>query len=287
MGDLKRKVHDLKSGKPKGQITFVTNGLGADESGNVYKIESMESARQKEIQAYKKRDKRHFTFSHMQYIREITDKLSNKTCGYIFMLQPYIEYKTNTLVTPGRNYRPLDIGDFAEIFGIGRRYVKPILEKLEKEGVIDTETGHYRMNDKYHFRKKAGEDVSMLVKTFSSKVKGLDLKPAEMGVIYKLLPYVHYDTNLICANPFEEYPANVRYLNKTEIAKIVGISRQKIEETLRNLVKAGAVVTVQRKARVVPTCDGDGRDTLVILNPDLISRKRGEHGPLIQQLFAE
>lgn len=290
MGDLKGRMNDVYSSGPVGEITKMSDRFFKDELGRVFEYQSIEASERKRKEGYKKQDKRHFTFTHMQNVREVTDSLSNKLCGYVLMLQPHIQFKTNLLVAKGKQETPLDEKEIAKVLGVQPRTVKSTLQKLEAAEVLaKQENGHYRVNERFHFRKKAGRDADMLVKTFHTTLKSLKVSAADMGFIYKLLPYVHYQTNLICANPFEESPDDVKYLNKSEVAKKAGISRQKAEEVIKRLTKAGVLIASERRALDMENSDdGDGRDTLVILNPRIISRLKFEsdHDPLTTQLFA-
>ncbi|KRG11553.1 hypothetical protein ACA29_17095 [Lederbergia galactosidilytica] len=227
------------------------------------------------------------------------------------MLFPHIQYRTNILVSLGRkeNQIPLTDKDLAEVFGINKRYVSGIITELKEIGVItetregyykvneryhfrgrsreDTYIGYYKVNERYHFRGRSREDTYMLVKTFHTTLNKIKVNPAELGVLYKLLPYIHYESNLVCENPFEDDPRKVRFLNTSEIAGKVGLSRQKLNDTLRKLVSAGAIATIQRKSGIVPQAsDGDGRETVVLINPYVITRKREDHSVITLQLFS-
>jgi DNA-binding MarR family transcriptional regulator len=286
MDEDKRKLNEISSDKPVGKITPIgLNGYGKDERGNVFKLESTEALDRRRAAVYKKLDKRFFTFANMRTIREITDNLSNKHCGYVLMLQPYIQFETNVLITPGRTEVPLNKKEIASILGVHAKTFKRVLDELELADVLNpTADGNYVINDRYHFRKKVGkESVDMLIKTFHTTVRELKLKPAEMGVLYKLLPYVHYETNLICEDPFELDPTKVRFLNASQIAEKGGISRQKVAEVIKALDKAGAIAQVQRK--LFKQLGGDKREALVILNPYIFYRKQGKPDALLMQIF--
>src|SRR5699024_1316824 len=169
-----------------------------------------------------------------------------------------------------------------------RRYAKDAINKLEQQGVLIKESDEvFRINERYHFRKRAGVDVDILIKTFNTSVKELNLKPAEMGIIYKLLPYVHYESNLVCSNPFEKDNSKVEFLNKTKIADLIGMSRPKTDEALRKLTSAGVVATIQRKSGLVPqdSSSKDGRETVILINPSVITRKREEPNTTVRQIF--
>lgn len=284
MNELSEKVSRLVSGKPIGELSEVGNNYYKDEAGRIYEVRGLEEVKRRKEYAKFKRDKRHFTFTHMLHVREITENLSNKYCGYLMMLQPYIQFETNILVTKGRNPKPLDVKEIAEIIGVQPRSARSTLKKFEEMEIVKKlDDGCYKMNERYHFRKKAGVDVDMLVKTFHTAVKELKLKPAELGVLYKLLPYVHYESNLICENPLED--KDVKLLNKTEIAKKVGMSRQKLDKALKNLLSAGVIAEIERKSPIVPQAIGDEREKVILINPNIITRITGEPNTTIKQIF--
>jgi DNA-binding MarR family transcriptional regulator len=287
MDENKRKLSDLSSDKPVGPITPIgSNGYGRDENGQIFRLESAEAIERKRAAVYRKLDKRFFTFANMRTIRELTDNLSNKHCGYVLMLQPYIQFETNVLITPGRTEAPMTAKQIGTAIGIRdkRTYTKVLSELENDDVVLPTTDGNYVINDRYHFRKKVGkESVDILIKTFHTTVRDLKLKPAEMGVLYKLLPYVHYETNLICEDPFEVDPTKVRFLNASQIAEKGGVSRQKVSEVIRALDKAGAIAQVQRK--LFKQLGGDKREALVILNPYIFYRKQGKPDALLMQIF--
>lgn len=286
----KSRMQQIRSGEPVGNLTPIGNGHARDELGRIFKLKSLESEQEKQLRGYMKRDKRIFSFSRMQEMVDTASKLSNKHAGYMLMLFPHIQYRTNILVSLGRkeNQIPLTDKDLAEVFGINKRYVSGIITELKEIGVItETREGYYKVNERYHFRGRSREDTYMLVKTFHTTLNKIKVNPAELGVLYKLLPYIHYESNLVCENPFEDDPRKVRFLNTSEIAGKVGLSRQKLNDTLRKLVSAGAIATIQRKSGIVPQAsDGDGRETVVLINPYVITRKREDHSVITLQLFS-
>jgi Mn-dependent DtxR family transcriptional regulator len=286
--ELRRKVRDIASEGPAGDsIRYVGNGKGVDEYGRIFYVESFEDKERKKKYAYQKSDQRHFTFAAMAEITEITEGLSNKHCGYLLMLQPYVQFKTNLIATKERESVPMDKKKIAEVLDVQPRTVKGILDKLTEFGALEiTEEGYYRVNDRYHFRGKVRGDVDKLVKTFHSTLKKLKLKPADLGAVYKLLPHVHYETNFVCKNPFEGNPSKVEFCNKTELAELFGITRSKASDVIKRLTSAGVIIEVKRKAAFVDKAAGDGRETVVAINPHIISRIQGEHqDKTLLQLF--
>lgn len=271
------KIAQIKSGAPIGNITPVSNRLARDESGRIYiytQLEHYEAGRRRK---WSEKDRRHFSFGHMRNIREITRELSNKYCGYVLLLQPYIQFKTNVLVTEGRESTPLSTADLARIWSVSKRTVRTIIDELELRSILFETNGVFTLNDRYHFRKKAGHDVDALIKTFFTTLKQFDMTAADLGFVYKLLPYVHYDTNLLCADPFAN-PEDIRFLTDGEIGEYVGMTETKTKEGLTRLRKAQII-------REWVNVD-DRRNKFTALNPYVFYRKNGEPDGMLKALFS-
>lgn len=275
---LRRRLALVKSSAPIGQITPVSRRLAKDEAGRlfVYKtLEQHEAARKK---ANYERDKRYFSFIHMRNIQEITRDLSNKYCGYILLLQPHIAFRTNILVTEGREGTPLTIDGLAQIWDVSKRTARVVVDELEARSILFETDGVFSVNERYHFRKSAAAgEVDALIKTYFSALKAFKLNAADLGFVYKLLPNVHYDTNLVCADPFAA-PEDIRFLTDGEIGDLVGLSATKAKEALKRL----------RNANIIGewTDTSDKRKKFTALNPFVFYRKQGEPDGLLRALFA-
>ena len=278
MDDYEKKLRNILGKNEDEPIKLVGNNRAiGTETGRVYHVKSAEQVEAIERQKKIGRDRRHFAFAHMRNIREVTDNLSNKHCGYILMLQPYIQFKTNILV--GKKDEPLDNKGVAKALKITPRTAAALLKSLEQDDVIEiTSDGYYKMNERYHFRKGIRSDRDMLVKTFSTTIRGLKLKPAEMGALYKLLPYIHYETNIICNNPFEEMPSKIRFLPTKEIADIMGLHEKKALTVIRELKRAGVVAETHRYSE-------DLRVKFLVINPYIFYRQSGQPDATLQATF--
>lgn len=273
--ELRERLRRVASDRPVGQLTPVANGKAKDEYGRIYYFESVEQKETRIRSAALGRDQRVFSFSHMQHMKDITTNLSNKYCGYILLLQPYISFKSGMLVN---DEKPLKIAEIGDILGITKRTAQTLVKELELRSILFETDGTFTINSRYHFRKRAGDEVDALIKTFFTPLKRIKLTTADLGFLYKLLPHVHLDTNVICADPFVENPEDVRFLNERSIAEIVGMNVDKARETMKRLHKAGVIGEW--------TMEGDGREKLTVLNPYVFYRKAGEPDGLLRTLFA-
>lgn len=167
--------------------------------------------------AYKQfivQDNRHFSFADMENIREVISCISTVHCGYLLILQCYMEMDTGKL--------KLTTKQIPSVIGSSTSTFKRFWCEMKKFGIIIAYKGEYYVNPRFHFRGKA--EGKRVIKLFLTNLKRLrdDITPSELGFLYKLLPYVHYDTNMICADPFTE-PENIQFLNKSQIALLVVI----------------------------------------------------------------
>jgi len=253
--------------------------LAKDTAGRVYEYQSLEQAEARRRFRFYNKDKRTFSFSHMQNIREITRNLSNKYCGYILLLQPYIAFKSGVLIKPGRTMQPLTLREIADIWEVSDRTAKTVISELERRSIIFTDgSGDYSLNERYHFRKKGSSEVDALIKTYSTALHSFKLTAADMGFVYKLLPHVHYETNLICADPFVA-SENVVFLTDKEIGGIVGLSETKTKEALGRL----------RKARIIAEWADvdDKRRKFTVLNPYVFYRRNDKPDGLLRAIFRD
>ncbi|MCU6709337.1 hypothetical protein M6D81_11525 [Paenibacillus sp. J5C_2022] len=257
-------------------MTPVSAEWARDERGALFKYTQAERVEAAKRRRWVARDKRHFSFSHMQYMREITQGLSNKYCGYLLLLQPYIAFKSNVLVAEGHGTAPLNINDLARVWNVTKRTARTVVGELEARSILFEMDGKFAVNERYHFRDKAGEGVNALIRTYFTTLKQFDMTAADLGFVYKLLPYVHYETNTVCADPFAS-PEEIRFLNEKEIAGLIGMHEKETIAVLRRLRKSNILrgyINAENR-----------RDTFTILNPHVFYRKKGAPDSLVIALF--
>lgn len=62
----------------------------------------------------------------------------------------------------------------------------------------------------------------------------------KIGMLIKLLPYVHFNTNIICNNPDEEKEELIKPLKQKEIIELLGISKPTISSLLNIKILSGS-----------------------------------------------
>lgn len=219
--------------------------------------------------------KNEFTFGNMLNIPDVIAKIDDKHCGHLLYLQTYIDYK-GTLVTATRQKEPMTKRDIQAVLGLQKSAFYEFFNAMIDNEIIDEDNGEYRINPSYHFRGKT--DNKFVIKTFTAKVRAL-YKPRnanKLGFIYKLLPFIHLETNTVCANPYENDVEKTIQLSKQEIAELTGVSEKTIFTYLRKMKLGDEFVFAEIRR---------GNTKYYKLNPFIFYRKNGQPDATLREMF--
>jgi hypothetical protein len=228
----------------------------------------------KRIQARDGR-KHDFTFGNMLNIPEVIAKKDDKHCGHLLYLQTYIDYE-GTLVNATLEKKPMSKHDIQAVLGLQKTAFYDFYNAMIEHAIIFEEGRVYRINPDYHFR--GTTDNSYVIKSFTTKVRELytGRNANKLGFIYKLLPYVHLETNTICANPYEKSVENIHQLSKSQIAVLTGVSEKTVFSYLRSMKLGDEFVFAEIRR---------GNERYYKLNPFIFYRKKGEPDATLREMF--
>ncbi|MCM3730112.1 hypothetical protein M3196_00320 [Fictibacillus nanhaiensis] len=233
----------------------------------------------KQSEAYKSKaepDNRHFAFGKMKRMKEISQKLDAKKCGYIMRLIPYMQCGTGYLIKEEGSVMKTKT-DLAKGLGVSKVSSRNnIIDALMDASALELDEIGYKINPDVHISGTiTGNELIKLFKTTLDKLAN-DLKPAELGYLYKVLPYVHYQTNLICIDPFESDPANFKFLNQKEVAEVIGIDVDNARKFLNKCHK---------KRILFEGSTSDRREKQYYVNPYIFYRKKGYPDDTLKSMF--
>ena len=222
---------------------------------------------EKERYIYSTRD-RNWVASYHDPIERISKELSLTETGAIIKLLPYMRFKTRgKLIKDGK---PLKQADIQRIFKRGKTATREILRILEEKGVIEVQK-EGRANVFYisaEFHEIGNVDESeRFTKLYQVRTREITEKLAlhEAGILYKILPFFHYERYYLCANPNESDKDNLRYINRKELARIVGLNEDDVSRTVNKLRDLGALMSTK-----------SGRSVRYLVHPDLMFRQATE-----------
>ncbi len=103
-------------------------------------------------------------------------------------------------------------------------------------------------------------------------------KPEHIGLIYKLIPYIHKYSNVLCSNPNEVVPSKRRKLNRKQIADIAGVTPAYVTRVTGSMIYREKSVF----AKVTTATDG----TFYMLNPTIFRRAdRDDYDETTRDIF--
>lgn len=262
------------------KIRAVDIETGEDLSGQ-YRLVNRKSAesyqRLKQTEEARSRGRSHdFTFSVMDALGEVTSVLTNAQCGYLFVLQGYAEYN-GRICKSGEI--PMKTSDMAQALRLGERSSTfyDFLSKALNNEIISEADGIYSINQRYHFRGPINGRNA--VQSFTKSVRSAyrENKAEDLGVIYRMLPFVSRYYNTLCHNPDEKVAELVKPLKAKEIAEITGVTPSDFSRRWKRLVFDGSYVLAKVSV---------GNRTSYMFNPFIIHRGKDMTDDTARGIFA-
>jgi hypothetical protein len=248
--------------------------MAVDEHGQIHADDIVSYRTKRQVDSHGKyrqgleRGKGHsFTFTNMDGIKEVICSLDSNYCGYLLFLQCFIDYE-GVLINGQKQKVPMRKVDIAKALGLKEQAFGYFFKAMTDNNILLRDGEVFRINKKFHW--KGSAKVEHFVKTFTTEVKGLYniMKPKDLGFIYKLLPYVHLATNLLCENPHEQNVSKIIPLNKAVIAKLTGIDESTVYRKLQKLKLDNMYVFAEvSKGRI---------DNKYKINPNIFYRQDGK-----------
>lgn len=223
-----------------------------------------------------------FSFSDMETLHEVVAALTTAQCGYLLLLQCYVEYDTGRLIKPdGLPMTTADMQRVLMLTGRRRSTFYDFMTRAKAAGIIGG-TEHFYINPRYHF--KGASANRSVIRSYATAVKRAynEVNAADLGLIYRMLPLVHMKTNALCANPFEPDPAQLRWLNVKEMAALIGVDEKTLIRRLPRMKFDGQYVIARIKLG-----GGKSREPLrFVFNPNVFYRNTTKPDDTLVAMFA-
>lgn len=266
--DLQRKVAELASGAPIGQLDNLGKGYGRDARGFLYRLTSVEQEIVGKRIAAQKREgrKEKFVFNVMDNVPYVSEALTSAQCGYLLVISTFINFD-GLIVTSERDGEPMTRADMVQALGLRdtqRSTLSEFLSACFDYGIMTEKDGGYYINNGFHMRGKT--DNPNVVRSIIVRLREMAKvnKPEHIGLLYKLIPYISKYSNILCENPNEEIPSKRVKLNRKRIAEITGVADSYITRITRTMIYREKSVF----AKVTTATDG----TFYMLNPTIFRR---------------
>jgi hypothetical protein len=195
-----------------------------------------------------------FTWARMEVeaFKELEEVLSTSHLADLLMLQSFMDYdgiiKVTSLYKEGKT--TMSTTDMMNVLGLPERTFYDFLKAcLDNKIIIKDDDCNYSINKKFYFRGEIKGDKRVTM-VYREQVRRLykSVKRSDLGLLCRLIPYIHLQTNTICLNPFEEDPTKLQKLNRKQICELLGISRPTFNRIL-DLEYDGQVVLAEVKIK--------------------------------------
>lgn len=227
-----------------------------------------------QIQTQKGRSEAFF-FNGTDQMREAASVLTLAQSGYLLLLASYIDY--NGVIRDGKE--PADTAVMMRLLRLEtkRSTFYDFLAVCLDNGYIAEQDGEYRVDKALHFRGKAGKVP--LVRAFIVRLRALydEVGAHDLGLLYRIIPLIHRDTNVICGNPEEGTPSKIRKLNRKQLAEVTGVDPATISRVAGRAIFRGKSVF----AKITTATDG----TFYMVNPQIFRRKDVEYSAEVRGVF--
>lgn len=233
-----------------------------------------------------------FTFTDMGEVQQLKeenameyDGLTAKELGYYLVLQTYMSFD-NILFKSSHSTKPMNRGIIGEVLGISNRSaIKKTVDKFLEKGLLSNqdytlEDGKtvecFVINEQYHYKGKAKN--KHVLKVFSTRIRELykQVGAGDLGFIYSLLPYVHFEQNILCTNPHELNSRLINVLTLQDIVDKTGVSSREVRRKINQLTFDG-MGCIKIESLLGKKC--------YRMNPFVVYRKDGEPPKLLKDSF--
>lgn len=227
-------------------------------------------------------------FSRTMTMAERFPELSQADLARLMFIGTYVAWETNRLQFD--NGRVIDKKGLEKLVGMSTKRFNEFYSRLVAENVLYEEGKELFINPSVFYRgelKKIGFDVSHLQYTrlFRKTVRDLYSKfnsrtVKQLATIYAVLPFLNFDTNIVCFNPEETDPELLKPMYLEKLAALLGYQdTQKLKRALETVKVDGKPVFW------LPQNVHDKRQRRIVVNPKVVYGGDGKQLGAISALF--
>ncbi|MFD1357640.1 hypothetical protein ACFQ4X_06955 [Fictibacillus halophilus] len=205
-------------------------------------------------------------------IKKLTH-LTLTQCGYLLHILTFMNLDKEGYLIAEEQF--LTQKKICEQLGIkGRARQSELFKTLITCGLIVKEGQKIKISEKYHAMGETTKKKFAKLHLESTRQLFKKLKHREVGMIYKLLPYVNRKYGVICSNPEEEEMGKIHFLSQDELAELVVEDERTISKSMKALDQASAALVIKA-----------GKTDNFIIHPDFVMRMKWSHREALLTFF--
>jgi predicted transcriptional regulator len=225
------------------------------------------------------RNTKHYVTSYHEPVEKLAHILEINELGAIMKLLPYMRRDKGGDLYEGA--KRMGVAEIAKAVGKAQRWSESVVKTLVTCGVLteakDGRRKVYGVNPEYH---TMGETIAnaRYTKVYQTKtrsdVKNLSVQAA--GLLYCMIPYIHYERLYLCHNPNERNLDALDHMKQADLARCIGVEEQTVTRGMKELSRCGFVM--RSEAFGV---------TVIKMNPDVMYRKKHDDDEYTQSVRYE
>jgi hypothetical protein len=201
--------------------------------------------------------KKHFIAGYHSPVREISNKLNFEQLGALMVLLSHLELDSDGFLMNGERKSYLTQVDIQKELGKSRRQTIRILNALVDAEVLikQTRSGRnvFKVNPEFHSMGAVDNDkhyTKIIKNTLKGKLKLLysveadQLNLTQIGLLYKMMPFFHYNKFWLVHNPNEDDFDKIIPMNQEDLAETLGIAVRNLRPHLNALFRSGVMFRI-------------------------------------------
>lgn len=229
-------------------------------------------------------------FKQSSTLKERFPTLTKQDTARLMYIATFISWETNRLQADnGKKY--FTKKDIEGLVGMSPKRFNQLFRRLEKEGILHRkETGEIFVNPKVFYRGEIRNheyEITDLQYTrlFKQTVRDLYVQfdgrsLGQLANIYAVLPFLNFDTNIICYNPGETIEDFIKPVAIKELAEILDYDCQTKLKAALNKIKVD-----NKPVFGFFENPHDRRQLRIVVNPKVVFAGNGESLKAITALF--
>lgn len=183
------------------------------------------------VRSVKNNDKKEHFYININEVKLLN--LNDQMFFRLLYIASHMDYNNVVRINMGGKNRCISKRDLSDMLNISDRRSFETLKEFFDKKIIYLDNDIIKVNKKL-FKKGTiynnNESYIKIYKEFVQKeyISSTTSLHKSLGIILKLMPYCHKETNVLCFNPTEKVFSEIKPLNKSDIVKILERRRYEI-----------------------------------------------------------
>lgn len=251
----------------------------------VYTPESLDS-RNEYLQQQKNNDLRKASNKELGkfffvYHNEDFRDLSPQTVTRLIYLNTYIDFDSNKLMLT--KHTPMMRKDLANVLGVSKAAVTKFWSEVCPKYITEQDDGLIFTNTEIFIKRKLNHNGGYIpyekfyINGIRTLYKATDVSNHKhLGYIFKMLPYINLEYNVLCKNPLEQNLENIEFMSLAEFCNAIDYDVSQLSRLLKIYKSLTFEVKTKQERFCAFVYDGlDKGSARIFINPHILYNGSG------------